>query len=182
MAEARRHRSRNAIATRHALNPPPAASTASARSPRRSPRSARACPAASSSAPPDAAPRGAGATTTPPSSTAPTPSWIRKVGSRTITRALSQPQLERYRPLFEPGHLVRGRSQSTILAAPTRCLPAYTGGGRARRRRWLSGPSAPPANYQQTIFDATQSDFEKPSLTYSRTLVAPTGFEPALPP
>jgi hypothetical protein len=30
----------------------------------------------------------------------PYPSWIRRVGSRTITRTLSQDQLERYRPLF----------------------------------------------------------------------------------
>jgi HTH-like domain len=50
----------------------PATRTASARSPRRSPRSARACPEASSSAPPAAAPPGAGATATPPISTAPT--------------------------------------------------------------------------------------------------------------
>jgi hypothetical protein len=31
----------------------------------------------------------------------PYPSWIRRVGSRTITRTLSQDQLERYRPLFD---------------------------------------------------------------------------------
>jgi hypothetical protein len=31
----------------------------------------------------------------------PYPSWIRKVGSRTVTRTLSQDQLERYRPLFD---------------------------------------------------------------------------------
>ena len=31
----------------------------------------------------------------------PYPSWIRKVGSRTVTRTLSQAQLERYRPLFD---------------------------------------------------------------------------------
>jgi hypothetical protein len=31
----------------------------------------------------------------------PYPSWIRKVGTRTITRTLSPEQLERYRPLFD---------------------------------------------------------------------------------
>ena len=31
----------------------------------------------------------------------PYPSWIRRVGPRTITRTLSQDQLERYRPLFD---------------------------------------------------------------------------------
>jgi hypothetical protein len=31
----------------------------------------------------------------------PYPSWIRKVGTRTITRTLSPAQLERYRPLFD---------------------------------------------------------------------------------
>jgi hypothetical protein len=31
----------------------------------------------------------------------PYPSWIRKVGSRTVTRTLSKDQLERYRPLFD---------------------------------------------------------------------------------
>jgi hypothetical protein len=31
----------------------------------------------------------------------PYPSWIRKVGSRTVTRTLSQAQLKRYRPLFD---------------------------------------------------------------------------------
>jgi len=30
----------------------------------------------------------------------PYPSWIRKVGSRTVTRTLSPAQAERYRPLF----------------------------------------------------------------------------------
>ena len=31
----------------------------------------------------------------------PYPSWIRKVGARTITRTLSPEQAERYRPLFD---------------------------------------------------------------------------------
>jgi hypothetical protein len=31
----------------------------------------------------------------------PYPSWIRKVGARTVTRNLSPEQLERYRPLFD---------------------------------------------------------------------------------
>ena len=31
----------------------------------------------------------------------PYPSWIRKVGTKTITRTLSPAQLERYRPLFD---------------------------------------------------------------------------------
>ena len=31
----------------------------------------------------------------------PYPSWIRKVGAKTITRTLSPAQLERYRPLFD---------------------------------------------------------------------------------
>jgi hypothetical protein len=31
----------------------------------------------------------------------PYPSWIRKVGTRTITRTLSPAQLKRYRPLFD---------------------------------------------------------------------------------
>ena len=31
----------------------------------------------------------------------PYPSWIRKVGTRTVTRTLSPAQLERYRPLFD---------------------------------------------------------------------------------
>jgi len=31
----------------------------------------------------------------------PYPSWIRKAGTRTITRTLSPAQLERYRPLFD---------------------------------------------------------------------------------
>jgi hypothetical protein len=31
----------------------------------------------------------------------PYPSWIRKVGARTLTRTLSPAQLERYRPLFD---------------------------------------------------------------------------------
>jgi hypothetical protein len=31
----------------------------------------------------------------------PYPSWIRKVGTRTITHTLSPAQLERYRPLFD---------------------------------------------------------------------------------
>ena len=31
----------------------------------------------------------------------PYPSWIRKVGTRTVTRTLSPSQLERYRPLFD---------------------------------------------------------------------------------
>ena len=31
----------------------------------------------------------------------PYPSWIRKAGAKTITRALSPAQLERYRPLFD---------------------------------------------------------------------------------
>ena len=31
----------------------------------------------------------------------PYPSWIRKVGAKTVTRTLSPAQLERYRPLFD---------------------------------------------------------------------------------
>ena len=31
----------------------------------------------------------------------PYPSWIRKIGARTITRTLSPAQLEQYRPLFD---------------------------------------------------------------------------------
>jgi hypothetical protein len=31
----------------------------------------------------------------------PYPSWIRKIGARTVTRNLSPEQLERYRPLFD---------------------------------------------------------------------------------
>ena len=31
----------------------------------------------------------------------PYPSWIRKVGTKTVTRTLSPAQLERYRPLFD---------------------------------------------------------------------------------
>src|SRR6266700_5514170 len=31
----------------------------------------------------------------------PDPSWIRKVGTKTVTRTLSASQLQRYRPLFE---------------------------------------------------------------------------------
>jgi len=31
----------------------------------------------------------------------PYPSWIRKVGAKTVTRTLNPAQLERYRPLFE---------------------------------------------------------------------------------
>jgi hypothetical protein len=31
----------------------------------------------------------------------PYPTWIRKIGARTVTRTLSPAQLERYRPLFD---------------------------------------------------------------------------------
>jgi hypothetical protein len=31
----------------------------------------------------------------------PYPSWIRKVGARTVTRTLNPAQLEQYRPLFD---------------------------------------------------------------------------------
>ena len=39
----------------------------------------------------------------------PYPSGIRKVGSRTVTRTLSQDQLERYRPLFDNTRRLRER-------------------------------------------------------------------------
>lgn len=37
----------------------------------------------------------------------PYPSWIRKVGDRTITRTLSREQAERYRPLFDNSRRLR---------------------------------------------------------------------------
>ena len=37
----------------------------------------------------------------------PYPSWIRKAGTRTITRTLSPAQLERYRPLFDNAKRLR---------------------------------------------------------------------------
>ena len=79
----------------------PTPNAASARSPTRSPRSACAFPEAWSSAPPAAALPAADATATPATCTAPTRSWIRKVGAKTFTRTLSPAQLERYRPLFD---------------------------------------------------------------------------------
>jgi hypothetical protein len=37
----------------------------------------------------------------------PYPSWVRKVGTRTITRSLSPAQVERYRPLFDNAKRLR---------------------------------------------------------------------------
>jgi uncharacterized protein DUF6788 len=37
----------------------------------------------------------------------PYPTWIRKVGTRTVTRTLSPAQLERYRPLFDNARRLR---------------------------------------------------------------------------
>ena len=72
-----------------------------ARSPPRSPSWDRAYPATSSSAPPDAARPAAAATTIPIYRHGPYPSWIRKIGERTVTRNLNPAQAERYRPMFD---------------------------------------------------------------------------------
>lgn len=37
----------------------------------------------------------------------PYPSWIRKIGDRTVTRTLSREQAERYRPLFDNSRRLR---------------------------------------------------------------------------
>jgi hypothetical protein len=37
----------------------------------------------------------------------PYPSWIRKVGDRTVTRTLSREQAERYQPMFENSRRLR---------------------------------------------------------------------------
>jgi hypothetical protein len=50
----------------------------------------------------------------------PYPSWIRKVGARTVTRNLSPEQLERYRPLFDNTRRLRQLiSELETLSAQT---------------------------------------------------------------
>ena len=77
-----------------------APNSASARSPTRSPGSARTCPAAWSNAPPAAALHGAGATPTPATSTAPTPRGSQGRSQDRHPHAQPCPAL-RYRPLFD---------------------------------------------------------------------------------
>ena len=43
----------------------------------------------------------------PPQLHGPYPSWIRKVGNKTVTRTLSAAQAERYRPLFDNAKRLR---------------------------------------------------------------------------
>ena len=50
----------------------------------------------------------------------PYPSWIRKVGAKTVTRTLSPVQLERYRPLFDNTKRLRELiSELEMLSAET---------------------------------------------------------------
>ena len=64
----------------------------------------------------------------------PYPSWIRKVGSRTVTRTLSPAQLDRYRPLFD--NTRRLRELITELEALSAQAVEQAEGWAAPQRRY----------------------------------------------
>ena len=120
MAEPRRRGGTNAIPTRHALNHQPAARTASARSPEEIAALGPCLPGSLVERTTRCGSPRCRCRSDPAHLHGPYPSWIRKVGSRTITRTLSQAQLERYRPLFDNTRRLRELiSELETLSAQT---------------------------------------------------------------
>ena len=101
MVEPRRRGGRNAIPTRHALNTSQQRGTASARSPSEIAALGPCLPGSLVERTTRCGSPRCRCHSDPAHLHGPYPSWIRKVGSRTVTRTLSQAQLERYRPLFD---------------------------------------------------------------------------------
>src|ERR1039457_1354961 len=66
----------------------------------------------------------------------PYPSWIRKVGARTVTRTLSPAQLERYRPLFDNTKRLRELISELQMLSAEIVEPAegWTSSGDTRSR------------------------------------------------
>jgi hypothetical protein len=80
----------------------------------------------------------------------PYPSWIRKVGDRTITRTLSREQPERYRPLFDNSRRLRqlvtelGSASAELIEAEG-WQPPRDRRSQSRRRRTTGDSTSTPA-------------------------------------